>query len=250
MVNDLEKENKKEEKKEKDFLLPASIILAAIIIFIGFVYNTGKNVKTSNRAQDNLPQEIPVESDPYQIPDVNQNDKISGSINAPIKIIEYSDLECPFCKKFHFTLETVKTIYGDQVAIVFRHFPLTVLHSKAEIEAQALECAYKLGGNNAFWSYLNKIFSITPSNDGLDLNELPNIAKQVGLSTIDFEACMKSDYGKDLIKKQYEEATKARARGTPYAVVINNAGKRYAVEGAYPLEMLKPIIDKAIQENK
>ena len=57
---------------------------------------------------------------------------------------------------------------GDQVAWVYRHYPIPELHPKAFHEAEATECAWEQGGNSTFWKYIDKIFEITPSNNGLD----------------------------------------------------------------------------------
>ena len=70
-----------------------------------------------------------------------------------------------------------------KVAWVYRHFPISGLHSKSLKEAEATECAANLGGNSKFWEYTNKLYEVTPSNDKLDPKELTNIAKQVGLSS-------------------------------------------------------------------
>lgn len=105
-----------------------------------------------------------------KMPAVTAADHIKGSINAPVKIVEYSDLECPFCKMFHATLQEIISDpeYKDKVAWVYRHFPLTQLHSKAPKEAEATECAAEVGGNEGFWKFVDKINEITPANNKLD----------------------------------------------------------------------------------
>lgn len=91
---------------------------------------------------------------------------VRGNPNAKITIIEYSDLECPFCKRFHATMEQVLATYGNDIRVVFRHFPLDSLHKKARTEANAVECA---GEQGKFWEFIDGIFAVTPSNDGLDI---------------------------------------------------------------------------------
>ncbi len=105
---------------------------------------------------------------------VTDKDHIAGNAQADIIIVEYSDTECPFCKKFHETMIQVMDEYGKsgKVAWVYRHFPLDALHKKARKEAEATECAAELGGNDKFWEYLNLMMKITPANDQLDLNLL------------------------------------------------------------------------------
>jgi protein-disulfide isomerase len=102
---------------------------------------------------------------------VTAADHIRGDISAPVKIVEYSDLECPFCKRFHTTLqEIMKSSYGteNKVAWVFREFPLAQLHPKAVKEAEAAECVAELGGNEAYWKFIDKVEEVTPGNNKLD----------------------------------------------------------------------------------
>ena len=90
---------------------------------------------------------------------VQDDDHIIGDKNAKVVIVEYSDTECPFCKVFHETLHQVVSEYdGKDVAWVFRHWPIPQLHPKAPKEAEALECAAELGGNDMFWKYTHKLF--------------------------------------------------------------------------------------------
>ncbi len=92
---------------------------------------------------------------------VNPDDHIIGNINAKIIIVEYSDLDCPFCKTFHKTMHrVVKDMNGD-VAWVYRHYPIPQLHPNAFQKAEATECAWEQGGNDAFWKYTDKVFEIT-----------------------------------------------------------------------------------------
>ena len=145
-----------------------------------FILKDGKVVDTIGGAQ-------PLENVLAQIDDALQNEKtplptqmrpvsadehILGNADARIVIVEYSDLECPFCKVFHNTMhEVVKTRAGE-VAWVYRHYPIPQLHPKAFHEAEATECAWEQGGNEAFWKYTDKIFEITPSNNGLEESQL------------------------------------------------------------------------------
>ena len=91
---------------------------------------------------------------------VTGEDHIRGDVNASVKVIEFSDFECPFCKSFHASMKQVMQSYtkDGKVAWVYRHFPIDQLHSKARKEAQAAECAGELGGNNAFWSFADGLF--------------------------------------------------------------------------------------------
>lgn len=186
---------------------------------------------------------------------VTGNDHIEGDPNAPVKIIEFSDLECPFCKRFQDTLEKIMDVYGKQgkVAWVFRHFPIDSLHSKSRKEAQASECANELGGNRAFWAYIDDVFAVTPSNNGLKLSLLPKIATKVGLDKRAFENCLKGSArgGKYAahIEENVQDAIASGGTGTPYTVIVSRSGKAYPISGAQPYAAVKAIIDVALKDN-
>lgn len=95
-----------------------------------------------------------------EIKPVSPDDHIIGDINAKIIVVEYSDLDCPFCKVFHATMHrVVKDSTGD-VAWVYRHYPIPQLHPNAFAKAEETECAWELEGNEGFWKYADKIFEI------------------------------------------------------------------------------------------
>lgn len=171
---------------------------------------------------------------------VDNTDHIRGKKDAPITLVEYSDTECPFCKRFHPTMQRLIEEYDGKVRWVYRHFPLRSLHQKAAKEAEATECA---GEQGKFWEYLDKLFEVTPSNDGLDTAQLPVLAEQVGISRQKFEICLNSGTYAQHVSDDEKDATGAGARGTPYTVVLTKDGQKIPVSGAVPFEQLKSIID-------
>lgn len=179
---------------------------------------------------------------------VTQEDHIRGNPQAPVKIVEFSDLECPYCKRFHTTMKQILTTYKDKVAWVYRHFPLDSLHPKARKEAEATECAAELGGNEKFWEYVDRIFEITPSNNGLDLDKLPQIAEEIGLDRVKFESCLNSGKYASKIAQHLADAVNSGAKGTPFNIVIALNGKKFKIQGAQSYNVVKSIIDLALQE--
>ncbi len=185
---------------------------------------------------------------------VDGEDHLLGNPDASVVLVEFSDFECPFCKRFHVTVKRLMDEYGTdgEVAWVFRHFPIDSLHSKARKEAQATECANELGGNQAFWDYADRLFEVTPSNNRLDLATLPQIAQDIGLDRARFEACLEGDArgGKYAthIEADYQDASASGGTGTPYSLVISPSGKIYPINGAQPYAAVKAIIELALKE--
>jgi protein-disulfide isomerase len=184
----------------------------------------------------------------------DDEDHIVGNPDAPVKLVEFSDFECPFCKRVHPTLKKIMADYGSDgdVAWVYRHFPLDSIHPKARKEAQAAECANELGGNDAFWAFSDRLYEVTPSNNRLKLSRLPQIAEEIGLDRSAFEDCLAGDArgGKyaDHIEADNQDAIASGGRGTPYIVVIAPNGKTFPISGAQPYAAIKAIIELALNE--
>lgn len=175
-------------------------------------------------------------------------DHIRGNSNAPIILIEFSDTECPFCKSFHITLKKIVTDYNGQVAWVYRHFPIDGLHIKAKKEAEATECARELAGDGMFWVYLDRIFEITPSNDQLDPEKLPEIAESIGLNKEQFKQCLDSGKYSSYVSENISDGMSSGVTGTPHTILVAQNGKKIEIRGAQPYEKVKSIIDSALKE--
>ena len=179
---------------------------------------------------------------------VTPRDHIRGNPAAPVKLVEFADTECPLCKRFHPALQRVVDDYPGKVAWVFRHFPIAEIHPKAPKEHEATECAAELGGEAAFWAYLDRLYAITPSNDRLDPAELPRIAQHVGLDRAPFEQCLRSGRHAARVAEDVADALAAGAPGTPYSVIVAPNGRIYAVVGAQPYAALRLVIDIALEQ--
>lgn len=240
--------------EKNSYLIPLSIVVAGVLI-AGAVWfaplggrapsdGEGSPRKGSGQAAQVLPSDGANGMRP-----VGANDHIRGNPEALIKIVEYSDLECPFCKRFHATMQQVMEEYGKngKVAWVYRHFPLDALHSKARKEAEATECANKLGGSGAFWKYADRLFEVTPSNNGLESSQLPAIAEYIGLNRGAFQTCLDSGTFADYVARDLKDAQAAGGSGTPYSIAIAANGEKFPINGAQPYEEVKKIIDLALQ---
>lgn len=177
---------------------------------------------------------------------ISPADHIRGNPDASVKIVEYFDTECVLCKRSFFMMRDVVDGYGGQVALVFRHFPIPA-HPKARKEAEALECADELGGNDAFWKYADRIFEITPSGDKLDPAELPKIARYVGLDMEKFTTCLASGRYGAHVEEDYQNAIATGGKGHPWSIVVGPNGTKYPLSGTQPREAVQQLVDLALK---
>lgn len=237
--------------KENDMKIPVAIVIAGAIIAAA-IFFSGAPIQSNKIAPSPKQADTPTVNldGAKSIAPVTDADHLRGNPNAPVVIVEYSDFECPYCKVFHTTMQEIMNTYGKdgKVAWVYRHFPLDALHSKARTEAVAAECAGKLGGDTAFWAFADRLFALTPSNNGLDLTLLPQIAGYAKLNTVDFQACLVSGEFDAHIEENYRDAVEAGGQGTPFSVIIANGEVLVPVSGAESYERMKELIDIALGE--
>lgn len=184
---------------------------------------------------------------PSGLKPVSAEDHVFGNKDAAITIVEYSDLECPFCQRFHPTVEEVVKAYNGKVNWVYRHFPLG-FHANAQKEAEASECAAGIGGNDAFWKYIDALFKRTTSNGtGFALDKLAPLAKELGMDEKKFQECLDSGKYTEKVNKNFTEGQAAGIEGTPGGFIISKDGRSTPIGGAVPAEVLKASIDKLLQ---
>jgi protein-disulfide isomerase len=213
----------------------SAIIIAGVLI-AGAVLLKGNNPPAVNVPAANAPVVNNVNNTASQGRPVTPADHILGNINAKIVIVEYSDLECPFCKSFHATMHKVLQNSNGNVAWVFRSYPIPQLHPKSFHEHEAAECAFDQGGNDAFWKYVDRIFEITPSNNGLDVAELPKVAQYIGLNLASFNTCLESGKFSNKVQADINDGAKAGVNGTPSSFILQNGNRVDNIPGAQPYE--------------
>lgn len=227
--------------------VPLAIIVAGALI-AGAIYLGGGNTQLAETTSKPSTQQ---NKELDEIRPIDSGDHIRGNPNARVLIVEYSDMECPFCKSFHPTMQRIMEEYGKdgRVAWVYRHFPLDSIHSKARTEAVAAECAGELGGNDAFWKFTDRFFELTPSNNQTDTTTvLPQIAREIGLDENTFNACFASGKYDEHIQDDLDNAITTGGNGTPWSIVITKSGKKFPLSGAQPYEAVRQLIELALQE--
>lgn len=182
---------------------------------------------------------------------VSSRDHIYGNPHAPVSLIEYSDFECPFCKRFHVTAKEVIDSYGGKVNWVYRHFPLPIHNPGAQKQAEASECANQLGGNDAFWKFTDAIYTRTQSNgNGFPLTQLAPLGKEIGLDEKQFKECLDSGKQASRVQEDIDEGTQIGITGTPANILLHNNTGEVAVKfGAHPLDAFRADVDRLL-ENK
>jgi len=178
------------------------------------------------------------------VPPPSKDDHVYGNSTAPITLIEYSDFECPYCKRFHDTAKQLVDRSDGKVDLVYRHFPLDFHNPGAEKEAEASECVAELGGNGAFWKFADAIYTRTHSNGkGFPLENLAPLAVELGLDKDAFQKCLDSGRMAARVRHDLDTGTKAGVQGTPGNILRNNRnGEVVAVQGAQPYERLSEAV--------
>ncbi len=227
----------------------------AAVSLIGFILAAAYGLPNNNRGA-NQPRgadasaatpTVPVPNQPPGPPakvtiTLKSDDHIRGEAKAPVTLVEYSDLECPFCQRFHPAMQQLMQEYAGKVKWAYRHFPLS-FHANAQKEAEATECAGKLGGNDKFWAYTDKIFERTTSNGtGFALDALVPLAKELGLPETKFKSCLDSGEFTAHVQTDIQEGTAFGVSGTP-ATFVNGQ----LVEGAVSYAQLKQVVESLLK---
>jgi len=192
---------------------------------------------------------VPKEAAPADVRPIDETDYVRGNPNAPISVIEYSDYDCPFCKNFHDTMNTVMKEFGvgGKVAWTYRQFPLVQLHPNAPRISEAAYCVGELGGTDAFWKFSDLIFNERGVNEPTAMTRLPEFAETAGVKRADFNSCLDSGRHGAKVQASIAEGAAAGAQGTPYSIVM--VGDQQAViNGAQPYPVVKQIIENLIKQ--
>jgi protein-disulfide isomerase len=177
-------------------------------------------------------------------------DHVYGNPNARVSLIEYSDFECPFCKRFHATAKEIVDAYGGKVNWVYRHFPLAMHNPGAQKEAEASECVAQLGGNDAFWKFADAIYARTKSNgNGFPLDQLVPLGKEIGLDEKQLKECIDAAKYASRVQEDLNEGIQIGITGTPANFLLrNDTGEVILKVGAQPSDAIKPDIDKLLEK--
>jgi protein-disulfide isomerase len=164
-----------------------------------------------------------------------------GAAGAPVVIHQFSDFQCPFCKRVEPTMDQVLEEYGSKVKIVWRHKPLA-FHKEAQLAAEAAQEAYSQRGNAGFQQYHKILFE---NQTALQRDSLEQYAERMGLNMAKFRQALDSRKHKAFVESEIAASDKVGISGTP-AFVING----YYVSGAQPYTKFKKVIDRALADSR
>ena len=150
-----------------------------------------------------------------------------GQADAPVTIVEFSDYQCPYCKRF--TLQVFPQLKRDyidtgKVRYVFRDFPLTQIHPQA---AKAHESAHCAGEQDRYWDMHDVLFQ---NQKDLSLPALSRNAEAIGLDVATFESCLERGQHAAAIQQDIQDGAKAGVRGTP-SFIIGKSGTGDTITG-------------------
>lgn len=159
-----------------------------------------------------------------------------GPENAPITIVEFSDFQCPFCRRVQPTLDRVQKKYGDKLRWSFKDLPLISIHPEAMKAAEAARCA---GDQSKFWEYRAAMFE----SNTIDRALHERTAASIGLDKEKFLACLDSDRHSQAVQNDLREAESLGLNGTP-AFLVNGV----LLSGAQPFEQFELVIERELEK--
>ncbi|MBU0598181.1 DsbA family protein [Patescibacteria group bacterium] len=168
--------------------------------------------------------------------EVKDGEYVRGDANAAVTLIQYSDFECSYCGRVQPTLDQLLEDYDGQINLVYRHFPLS-FHTTAQKAAEASECA---GEQGKFWEMHDMMFA---NQTALGVDNLKSYAKDLGLSTSQFDSCLDDGKFAQKVEDDFNEGAAYGVQGTP-ATFVNGT----MVSGAQPYENFQSAVENALNE--
>ena len=238
---------KRRPQNEKRQRLITMLIIAGVVLVIMAGIVIAQSSATSASATPASQAGPVVMPPPREHP--HAQDNAMGDPNAPVTIIEYSDFQCPYCRKFALEIEPqliANEIAQGKVRFIYR----TMGDFIGPESLDAAEAAYCAGEQNHFWDYHDILFanwrgenvgSFTP-------DRLIQFAQALGLDMNAFRSCFQSHKYRERALQDKKDGLDAGVRGTPSFVIIAPDGSKQLMEGAYPYEQFHKAIAEALQK--
>jgi predicted DsbA family dithiol-disulfide isomerase len=160
--------------------------------------------------------------------------RLNGSPDAPVRVVEFSDFECPYCRSVEKTIQALLAKYPGKVSLAYRDSPLTSLHPGAQRAAEASRCAAEQG---KFWPYHDRLLA----SSSLDVAKLKEHAKELGLDQKKFDSCVDTGSQRAAVDRDAEQGRLAGVSATP-SFFINGI----PLSGAQPAAAFEKIIEEEL----
>lgn len=215
-------------------LISGAVLLGSLIISGALLTFAPVGGKTVTADTANTPPAAPAEADVNVAVSMDDDAVLGDKNKAKVAIVEFTDFECPFCKRFHTeTFDDLVKNYVNtgKVVVVTRDFPLSFHDPKATEEAALAECVRKEKGDNAYFSFAKSLYQNTIANGkGLPEGKMDELVRAVGANIKTVTACAATDAVKQEIAKDIADGGKVGINGTP-SFVIGTIGKDGLVTG-------------------
>jgi protein-disulfide isomerase len=161
--------------------------------------------------------------------------RLRGNPHASVMIVEFSDFQCPFCRKVQPTLKNLLAKYEGRVSLAYRDFPLRGMHGQAELGAESSRCA---GEQGKFWEYHDRLFE---NPDKLNRNGLLELARDAKLDEKQFDSCLSSGKYRAQVEQDLQDGLRVGVMGTP-GIFINGI----LLSGAQPEDAFEKVIESEL----
>jgi len=167
------------------------------------------------------------------------SNRVRGTSHPQVMIIEFSDFQCPFCRKVQPVLKNLLAEYEGRVSLAYRDFPLRGMHDQAELGAEAARCA---GEQSKFWEYHDLLFE---NPEKINRDGLIGLSRTLKLDEGQFESCLSSGKYRPQVERDLQDGIRAGVLGTP-AIFVNGV----LVSGAEPQASFERIIEAQLAAAK
>jgi protein-disulfide isomerase len=221
--------------KYSTFALLGILILGVVIMALPGKNPTGNVIKEQGN-------QLPGQNERANLEIEDSDHFLKGNKNSKVTIIEYSDFECPFCARaYSDAVRQIKSNYKDnEVAIIYRDFPLNSIHPNAQKAGEAAECA----GDQGMFIQMHDLMFERGVSGGVTV--MKQYASEIGLDTGEFNDCLDSGKYASEVSDELQEGASLGVQGTPAFFVGNEKDGFVSVSGAQPFNVFKQLIDSQL----
>ena len=217
-------------------------LLALVAVLVVFAIRYSSRVRDRNTYTAEVAERL---KNNIQLLKITKDDHILGSRDAHIFLIEYADVNCPYCRSLHPKLKQLVADKNKEVKVawVYRHFPLAISAGKIDPEERALECAWKERGDPGFFSYLERLVSSAIERINFTDEQLLSFAKQENLNSDGFNDCLTSNRFDGRVTRDHQVGAIVGVSRIPHSFLLTHDGMLQQLVGDKPLSVYQGIID-------